>query len=74
MNFYITPRGIPFARTSAYICLTFDLVFLYIDKRSQANHLSSAEVPGNAKEMINFLQWLLSLQRFSLLKIFLGGR
>lgn len=70
------PWGIPFARTSAYICLTFDLVFLCIDRRSQANnHLSSAEVPGNAKEMINFLQWLLSLQRISLLKIFLvGGR
>lgn len=36
INFYVTPWGIPFARTSAYFCLTFDRSgFLYTDKRSQ---------------------------------------
>lgn len=29
---FITPWGIPFARTSAYICLTFDLVFCALTK------------------------------------------
>lgn len=63
-EFLYHPLGIPFARTSPSICLTFDLVFLCVDKRSQANHLSPAEVPGNAREVITFLQRLLNLQGF----------